>query len=548
MSEWWRGGVIYQIYPRSFQDTNGDGIGDLPGIMDRLEHVSDLGADAVWLSPVFTSPMADMGYDVANYKDIDPLFGTLADFDQIVEKAHGLGLKVMIDQVLSHTSDQHPWFKESSASKSNSRADWYVWSDPRDDAAPPNNWTSVFGGSAWEWSPTRRQYYLHNFLQEQPDLNFHNPDVQKAVLDVLRFWLERGVDGFRFDTVNFYFHDKKLRNDLPYKPKGKPWPAVNPYDMQDHVYSKNRPENLDFLKKIRTLMNEYDDTTTVGEVGETVRPIEVMAAYTEGDERLHMAYSFEFLSEPFTAEHFRSRLEKFNKGAPHGWPAWSFSNHDVRRHVTRWHEHAKNPDDLAKQAVALLLSLRGSVCLYQGEEMGLPEADILFEELTDPPGIRFWPEYKGRDGCRTPMPWDEGDAPNGFTTGKPWLPVKASHSARNVAAQEADPQSVLNYYKTILKARRDLPALITGDIEFHKTDEPVLAFTRSQEEQTLACVFNLSPEPVSVKVNKTAKLDLLDVSRGAKLEEGKLELDANGAAWMKVDLKAKPPRFKYKAD
>jgi alpha-glucosidase len=408
MQEWWRGGVIYQVYPRSFQDSNGDGIGDLPGILQRLDYIASLGVDAIWLSPFFQSPQADMGYDVSDYLDVDRLFGSLQDFDDLIERAHALGLKVIIDQVLSHTSDQHPWFRESRLSRTNARADWYVWADPKKDGSPPNNWPSVFGGRAWEWNPSRRQYYLHNFLAEQPDLNFHNPAVQDAVLDVMRFWLERGVDGFRLDTVNFYFHDEALRNNPPARrPEHLPY-AVNPYDMQEHRYSKSRPDNIAFLRRIRQLLDEFPGTTSVGEVGDSHRGVELMAAYTADGDKLHMCYSFEFLDEHFSAGHFRSRIKKFFAAGADSWPCWSFSNHDVRRHISRWAGHATDHEALGRQAAALLLTLKGSVCLYQGEELGLPEADILFEELTDPPGIRFWPEYKGRDGCRTPMPWDEG--------------------------------------------------------------------------------------------------------------------------------------------
>ncbi|HHY49488.1 MAG TPA: alpha-glucosidase, partial [Alphaproteobacteria bacterium] len=504
MREWWRGGVIYQIYPRSFQDSNGDGIGDLPGIVRRLDHVASLGVDAVWLSPIFESPMEDMGYDVSNYKDIDRIFGTLEDFDSLVRRAHELGLKVIIDQVLSHTSDRHPWFRESRVSRTNSRADWYVWADPKRDGSPPNNWPSVFGGRAWEWNPSRGQYYFHNFLASQPDLNFHNPAVQDAVLDVMRFWLERGVDGFRLDTVNYFFHDRLLRNNpaarrrrhLPY--------AVNPYDMQEHRYSKSQPENVAFLKRVRKLLDEFPGTTAVGEVGDSQRALQLMAEYTSGRDRLHMCYSFEMLGMPFSAEHFRTRVERFFAAGPNGWPCWSFSNHDVIRHVSRWAPHGADRVALGRLCAALLLSLRGSVCLYQGEELGLPEADMLFEELTDPPGIRFWPEYKGRDGCRTPMPWEEGGPPSGFTTGKPWLPVKPPHAALNVAAQEADPDSLLHFYRRMLAFRREQPVLIEGGIEFIKTSEPVLAFRRTGRDGNLVCIFNLSPEPARVTLEGAA--------------------------------------------
>ncbi|AKR54291.1 Maltodextrin glucosidase [Devosia sp. H5989] len=547
MREWWRGGVIYQVYPRSFQDTNGDGIGDLPGVMRRLDHIASLGVDAIWLSPIFQSPQADMGYDVSDYIAVDRLFGTMEDFDALIDRAHALGLKVIIDQVLSHTSDQHPWFRESRLNRSNARADWFVWADPKKDGSPPNNWPSVFGGRAWEWNPSRGQYYFHNFLIEQPDLNFHNPKVQDAVLDVMRFWLERGVDGFRLDTVNYYFHDAQLRNNPPARrPEHLPY-AVNPYDMQEHRYSKSQPENVEFMRKVRKLLDRYPNTTSVGEVGDSHKAVPLMAEYTSGGDKLHMCYSFEFLGNAFTAEHFRSRIEAFFKAGKDGWPCWSFSNHDVNRHMTRWAEHSRSPAELGRQAVALLTSFRGSVCLYQGEELGLPEADILYEELTDPPGKRFWPEYKGRDGCRTPMPWDEGETPNGFTSGKPWLPVKPEHSALNVTGQNADEASLLNFYRRFLNWRKQHDALVDGDIAFFKTGEPVLAFRRKSADGDVVCVFNLSPEALTVTV-EGASSDPDPISQNAELQGKRLSLGPNGFAYfvagsgIKVTFKGKAAR------
>jgi alpha-glucosidase len=493
MTDWWRGSVTYQVYPRSFQDSNGDGLGDLPGITRRLDHIAHLGADAVWLSPVFTSPMADMGYDVSDYTDIDPLFGTLADFDAMVARAHDLGLKVIIDQVLSHSSAEHPFFQESRRDRVNPRADWYVWADPRPDGSPPNNWVSVFGGPAWEWDARRRQYYLHNFLTSQPDFNFHNPDVRQWLLSTMEFWLKRGVDGFRLDTVNFYFHDALLRSNPP-SSRNDPAPAVNPYEMQDHLHDKNRPENVTFLEEMRALMDRYDARALVGEVGESgAKAVAIMADYTRGADRLHMAYSFELLSPDFTAAHFRRAVEGFYKGAPDGVPCWSFSNHDVIRHVTRWKGHGE-PDALARQAAALLLAFEGSICLYQGEELGQTETDIEFHELTDPPGKTFWPDYKGRDGCRTPMCWD-GSPQGGFTDGTPWLPVKPPQRARNVAAQEGVPGSVLESYREMLAFRRLEWTLRHGRSRFLDLPEPVLAFQRGEGDGAILCLYNLSPRP-----------------------------------------------------
>ena len=496
MGEWWRGSVTYQIYPRSFQDTNGDGIGDLRGITERLPYVADLGVDAVWLSPIFTSPMADMGYDVADYTDIDPIFGTLADFDAMLARAHDLGLKVIIDQVLSHSSNRHPFFDQSRRSRDNPRADWYVWADPKHDGSPPNNWQACFGGSAWTWEARRHQYYLHNFLAEQPDFNFHNCGVQDWLLSAMRFWLDRGVDGFRLDTANFYFHDKLLRDDpADYRRKDKPeW---NPYNMQYHLFSKNQPENLAFLARMRDLLDEYEDRTMVGEIGETHHAIEIMGRYTSPG-RLHMAYSFEMLKDTFTAGHFRAQVENFFAGASEGWPTWAFSNHDVERHTSRWARHGIDTDALAKQSAALLLTLEGSVCIYQGEELGQTETDLEYHELTDPQGINFWPENKGRDGARTPMVWDNGNANSGFSTGRPWLPVKPPQAARHVEGQKGKPDSVLETYRRLLALRRETACLRMSRARFLDTTEPILAYIRGGEA---LCLFNLSPEIREIKIS-----------------------------------------------
>ena len=411
---WWRGGVIYQIYPRSFADSNGDGIGDLAGITARLDHVATLGADCIWLSPFFKSPMKDFGYDVSDYCDVDPMFGTLDDFRALVARAHALGLKVMIDQVLSHTSDQHPWFVESRASRSNPRADWFVWADAKPDGNPPNNWLSIFGGSAWQWDTRRRQYYLHNFLASQPDLNFHCPAVQDALLDSVKFWLDLGVDGYRLDTANFYVHDAQLRDNPP---RGEPTgedPAVtsvNPYAWQWHVHDKSQPENLRFLARLRALMDQYPNTTMVGEIGDDDGLARV-AEYTAGHDRLHMAYCFDLLGSQHSAPYIHKVMERFDAVVGTGWPCWALSNHDVIRWATRW-GGAAPARGLLRLAPALQVSLRGSLSIYQGEELGLPEADIAFEDLQDPYGITMWPEFKGRDGCRTPMPWQA-------VTGRTW--------------------------------------------------------------------------------------------------------------------------------
>lgn len=498
-ADWWRGAVIYQVYPRSFQDTSGDGIGDIKGIIQRLPYIASLGVDAIWLSPFFTSPQADMGYDVSDYCDVDPMFGTLADFDAMMAEAKRLGLKVIIDQVISHTSDQHPWFKESRTSRDNPKADWYVWAAAKPDGTAPNNWLSVFGGPAWEWDGIRKQYYMHNFLASQPDLNFHNRAVQDAVLDAVKFWLDRGVDGFRLDTVNYYFHDKELRDNPPHVPDsedaGLDAPDVNPYGMQSHLYDKTQPENIEFLKRFRALLDQYPDRTTVGEVGDGARSLKTVAAYTSGGDKLHMCYTFDLLGPDFTPSHIRYCVESFQRQVRDGWVCWAFSNHDVTRHVSRFVQQPQERDAVAKLAMSVLAALRGSICLYQGEELGLPEADLAFEDLRDPYGIRFWPAFKGRDGCRTPMVWEKGKKQAGFSSAKPWLPVPAEHQALAVDAQEKSPQSVLAHYRATLAFRKTHPALIDGDMEFLATNEDVLVFTRSKGDERLLFVFNLRRGP-----------------------------------------------------
>lgn len=493
---WWREAIIYQVYPRSFRDTNGDGVGDLAGITEKLDYIASLGVNIVWLSPFFKSPMKDFGYDISDYCDVDPLFGTLADFDKLVARAHSLGLKIMIDQVMSHTAEAHPWFVESRKSRDNPKADWYVWADPLPDGNPPNNWLSVFGGSSWQWDSRRRQYYLHNFLASQPDMNFHNPDVQQAHLDNLRFWLERGVDGVRMDACNFHFHDRQLRsNPAATKRDTATVTDVNPYGMQAHVHDKTQPENIEFLRRLRALLDEYG-AVSIGEVGAD-DALAVMADYTEGGDKLHMAYSFNLLTPQFSAAHIRQQVEDFEARVKGGWASWSVGNHDAVRVMTRWGGPDATPA-FAKLILAMQLSLKGTPCLYQGDELALVEADVPYELLQDPYGITFWPEFKGRDGCRTPIPWT-ADKPNaGFTTGTPWLPVAEPHLANAVSLQEQAPDSALNFARRFIAWRSKQPQLTRGTISFFDAPEPVLALRRELDgEPAVLAAFNLGTQEVS---------------------------------------------------
>ncbi len=528
-SDWWRGAVVYQVYPRSFQDTTGDGYGDLNGVTHWLDYIVSLGVDAIWLSPFFKSPMADMGYDVSDYRAVDPMFGSLADFDALVAEAHRLGLKVIIDQVISHTSDQHPWFRESRADRENPKADWYVWADPKPDGTAPNNWLSIFGGPAWEWDGLRRQYYMHNFLASQPDLNFHNPEVQDALLDTVRFWLDRGVDGFRLDTVNFYFHDAKLRDNPPLVPDpdatSNDAPDVNPYGMQDHLHDKTQPENIAFLKRFRALLDEYDDRMSVGEVGDGARSLKTVAAYTSGGDKLHMCYTFDLLGPEFTATHIRRCVTAFQKAVTDGWVCWAFSNHDVMRHASRFAETDAEREPIARLAITVLASLRGSICLYQGEELGLPEAELAFEDLRDPYGIRFWPAFKGRDGCRTPMPWEVGEPYAGFSTTRPWLPVPVEHVKLAVDVQEKVPASVLHHYRATLAFRKAHAALYDGTMTFLDSNHDLLAFVREKGDEKLLFVFNLSREEQEFRLpgDDVRPLELPGYS--PRIDDGILKLD-----------------------
>ncbi|AVQ00118.1 alpha-glucosidase [Ahniella affigens] len=520
---WWQGAVIYQVYPRSFQDSNGDGIGDLPGIIARLPYIQSLGVDAIWISPFFKSPMADFGYDIADYRDVDPMFGSLADFDRLIHEAHALGLKIIIDQVLSHTSSEHAWFKESRESRDNPKADWYVWADAKPDGSPPNNWLSIFGGVAWQWEPRRCQYYLHNFLTSQPDLNFHHPEVQQAALDNVQFWLDRGVDGFRLDAINFCFHDRELR-DNPAKPEhlrtGRGFSPDNPYAFQYHYFNNTQPENLAFLEQLRALLDRYDARVSLGEIS-SEDSLATTAEYTEPG-RLHMGYSFELLTTDYSVAYLNETIGRLEAKLQSGWPCWAVSNHDVARVRSRWGGPTASAD-FAVLIQMLVCSLRGSVCIYQGEELGLPEADVPFELLQDPYGITFWPRFKGRDGCRTPMPWEASESA-GFSAGTPWLPVSPLHRDLAVATQDIDQHSILNQFRAFLHWRQQHPALRLGSIELLAGDEPVFAFIRKHHDDCVLALFNLSAGPTRYvlpdairewTIDANQSLNAVDLGHGA---------------------------------
>ena len=494
-AKWWRGASIYQIYPRSFFDSNGDGIGDLAGITQKLDHIASLGVDTIWISPFFTSPMVDFGYDVADYCDVDPIFGTLADFDALVARAHALGLRVTIDQVYAHTSDHHAWFAESRADRLNPKADWYVWQDPKPDGTPPCNWQSVFGGPAWTWDARRRQYYMHTFLKEQPQLNVHNAQVQDALLAAAQFWLERGVDGFRLDALNHAMHDPLLRDNPP-AALDNGQTRTRPFDFQDKLYSQSHPDVIGFIERLRALCDRYGAIFTVAEVG-GAKVDEEMKAYTAGNNHLSSAYGFAFLYAPeLTPKLVLETLGKWPGIAAEGWPSWAFDNHDAPRSVSRW-AAAGHHAEFARMEAALLVALRGNIFVYQGQELALEQDEIPFELLQDPEAITNWPLPLGRDGVRTPMPW-LNEPSGGFTKGKPWLPLSPGNIARAVAVQEADPASQLHWTRAMIALRKSLPALRTGSLENGLAKGDLLGFDRESGAETLRCRFNLGVKPIAL--------------------------------------------------
>ena len=493
-NDWWRGGVIYQVYPRSFFDSNGDGIGDLLGVLEKIDYIASLNVDAIWLSPFFTSPMKDFGYDVSDYRGVDPLFGTLADFSQLVQAAHARGIRMLIDQVLNHSSDQHEWFKESRSSRDNPKADWYVWADAKPDGSPPSNWQSVFGGPAWTWDARRGQYYLHNFLSSQPQLNGHNPAVQDALLGVARFWLDRGVDGFRIDALNFSMHDPQLRDNPPAPASDRP--RTRPFDFQRHVHNMSHPDIPRFIERIREVADGYDAIFTVAEVGGPEAEGE-MKSFTAGGNRLNSAYGFNFLyAERLTPGLVCAALAQWPADEGVGWPSWAFENHDAPRAISRWSSE-EDRERFARLKMLLLATLRGSIILYQGEELGLPQVDVPFHRLQDPEAIANWPRTLSRDGARTPMPWQAGAPQLGFSEVEPWLPVGESHAPLAVDLQHSSADSLLRFTSEALKLRNAHPSLRGGSMNVVRADDQVLVFERAADSEQLRCTFNLSGSPAA---------------------------------------------------
>jgi alpha-glucosidase len=508
---WWQRGVIYQVYPRSFQDADGDGVGDLPGILARLDHLADLGVDAVWISPIYPSPMADFGYDVSDYCDVHPLFGTLADFDRLVAAAHGRGLKIILDFVPNHSSDRHPWFVQSRSSRDDPKRDWYIWRDPKPDGSPPTNWVSEFGGPAWTFDPPTGQCYYHAYLPEQPDLNWRNPEVRAAMLDVLRFWFERGVDGFRVDAIHHLVEDADFRDNPP----NPDWrEGMSPARRLIRVHTMDQPEVHHAIAAMRGVADAYDGRVMIGEA---YLPIDRLMAYYGVDlTGFHLPFNFHLISTPWNPTAVAALIDAYEAALPEGgWPNWVLGNHDRSRVASRL-----GPEQ-ARVAAMLLLTLRGTPTIYQGEEIGMRDVPVPAERVQDPwernvPGLGL-----GRDPVRSPMRWTPGPG-GGFTTGEPWLPLGADEPGASVAAQAADPRSMLSLYRALLALRRSEPALGAGAHVPVAATEGVLAYERRHGERRLLVALNMSAAPQRAAGPAGGRVLLSTAPDGADAGEGGL--------------------------
>jgi alpha-glucosidase len=525
--KWWERGIIYQIYPRSFMDSNGDGIGDLAGIRAKLDYLQWLGVDAIWISPFYPSPMADFGYDISNYTDIDPIFGSLNDFDALLADAHGRGLKLLLDYVPNHTSDRHPWFLDARSSRNSAKRDWYIWRDPKPDGGPPNNWLSNFGGGAWEWDPTTGQYYYHAFLKEQPDLNWRNPEVQDAMLKVLRFWLDRGVDGFRVDVMHHLVKDSEFRDNPP----NPDWrPEMGPYRELLTTYTADLPEVQEIVARFRSVVEEYDDRMLVGEI---YLPVErLMAYYGASGKGAHLPFNFQLIRLPWNAREITAAVERYEALLPsYAWPNWVLGNHDKSRVATRVGAAQ------ARVAAMLLLTLRGTPTMYYGDEIGMHDVQILADKVRDPfeknvPGLGL-----GRDPERTPMQWS-GNEHADFTTGIPWLPIADDHQAVNVARERNEPTSILALYHRLIELRRAEPALSVGEFAPLPTGEDLMAYVRKANERRLLIVLNLSARTQSFSLTELQcrGILLLSTSLDRKQEELPDKLDLRADEGVIVEL------------
>jgi alpha-glucosidase len=531
---WWQTAVIYQIYPRSFQDTNGDGIGDLAGIQQRLPYLAELGVDAIWLSPIYPSPMADFGYDISDYTNIDPVFGSLPKFDSLLAEAHRRGIRLILDLVPNHTSDQHPWFIESSASRDSSKRNWYIWRDPAKDGGPPNNWLSEFGGSAWEFDAHTGQYYCHTFLGAQPDLNWWNPDLRAAMYDVMRFWLARGVDGFRVDVIWHLIKDKEFRDNPPNPEFG---PGQPPHQSLVPLYTTDRPEVHDVIRQMRMIVDEFSDRVLIGEI---YLPIERLVAYYGRDlQGLHLPFNFALLSTSWQARLIARLIEEYEFALPSGgWPNWVLGNHDRPRIASRIGEKQ------ARCAAMLLLTLRGTPTIYYGDEIGMQQVMLIVSEIQDPFGKRVPGLGVGRDGCRTPMQWN-GEKFAGFSIAKPWLPVEPSYRNRNVAKQKDEPASMLQLYHRLIELRRSHEALQIGSYRPIMAGDELLLFVREHGDEKLLIALNMGLESMSVGfANGLLRGEILLSSfcdRDTELIDGNVNLRSNEGTIIKLAADAIVP-------
>jgi alpha-glucosidase len=490
---WWRDGVIYQIYPRSFADSNNDGIGDLAGITSKLDYLSDLGVDAIWLSPIYPSPDVDFGYDVADYCGIDSKFGDMSDFDTLLDSTHKHNIRIVMDLVLNHTSDQHPWFQQSCQSKDNPKRDWYMWHDANPKGGLPNNWQSRFGGSGWAWNESSKQYYFHMFFKEQPDLNWRNPQVRKKILDMMEFWLAKGVDGFRLDVFNAYFKNASYKNN-PFKP------GLPGFDRQSHIYDIDQPEMMPLLAEMRSLLDSYPQRYAVGE---TFMASPERAASYSGSKALNATFDFSFLENRFKAKKFYNSIHQWeNLLKDHTWPNYVLNNHDVPRSSSRY-VRGEN-DARLKVLAAMILTLRGTPYLYYGEEIGMRDIKIQNKsDVKDPVGRHYWPFYKGRDGCRSPMQWDD-QANGGFSQHSPWLPVHENYKTRNVENQQQNPDSLFHFYRRLLQIRKENPALQKGMYQPITFDpQRLLAYIRQTHDQIVLIAINFSRRKVGLVVSSS---------------------------------------------
>ncbi len=536
---WWKTAVLYQIYPRSFYDADNNGIGDLKGITQKLDHLNNgngggLGIDGIWISPFFKSPMADFGYDVSDYCEIDPIFGTLEDYDELIHQAHKRGIKILIDLVLNHTSDQHSWFQESKISRENKKADWYVWANPNSDGGPPNNWLSIFGGPAWTYNKARDQYYFHNFLKEQPDLNWYCQEVREEISRIIQFWVDRKTDGFRLDTANFYAFDQQLRDNplISEVIDSVEDTDFNPYFSYDTVYSKDRPDNIDFIHMLRSCFDKGHEITSIGEVGgisDLEKVIQVAADHARGDNRLHMAYTFSLLNDKADIYHIARVISITESKMSDGWPCWSLGNHDIKRLKTRY-DCVDEKEGLEQAFLLFLLSIRGTPVLYYGDEISMEDMDITKEELQDPYGIRFWPKFKGRDGCRTPFAWDSSSINQGFNQGqKPWLPAKNSSSLDN---NLADPNSTFYVVRDMIKIRKKFKSLSLGTYRQIHCNSTTLVFERCHDNERILSAINigLRDQTIALPVgcNCHEDLPIKSYRNNGKIDKGILHLPPMG--------------------